>query len=43
MLTKISDSCFYIKGHVNIGYITKNEEGLLIDCGLDKGAAKKNH
>ncbi|MCJ8006024.1 MBL fold metallo-hydrolase [Lederbergia wuyishanensis] len=41
MLTKISDSCFYIKGHVNIGYITKNEEGLLIDCGLDKGAAKK--
>ncbi|MBS4198706.1 MBL fold metallo-hydrolase [Bacillus sp. FJAT-49732] len=41
MLTKISESCFCIKGHVNIGYITKNGQGLLIDCGLDKGAAKK--
>ncbi|MCR2820964.1 MBL fold metallo-hydrolase [Lederbergia panacisoli] len=41
MLEKISDYCFYIKGHVNIGYITKDGKGLLIDCGLDKGAAKK--
>ncbi|MBW8350439.1 MBL fold metallo-hydrolase [Bacillus sp. IITD106] len=41
MLTQINNSCFYIKGHVNIGYITKNGKGLLIDSGLDKGAAKK--
>ncbi|MBS4193675.1 MBL fold metallo-hydrolase [Lederbergia citri] len=41
MLTQITDSCFYMKGHVNIGYITKNGKGLLIDSGLDKGAAKR--
>ncbi|MBS4217987.1 MBL fold metallo-hydrolase [Bacillus sp. FJAT-49711] len=41
MLTKISDTCFYIKGHVNIGYATIDGKGLLIDSGLDKGAAKK--
>lgn len=40
-LNQISTNTYFFKGAVNIGYIHQNEEGILIDAGLDKGTAKK--
>ncbi|WP_216828201.1 MBL fold metallo-hydrolase [Alkalihalobacterium elongatum] len=40
-LKQINDHCFYFKGAVNIGYIKSEEEGILIDAGLDDSAIKK--
>lgn len=40
-LIGISDCCHYFSGAVNIGYVNKEGQGLLIDSGIDKGTAKK--
>ncbi|MEB1806316.1 MAG: MBL fold metallo-hydrolase [Bacillaceae bacterium] len=40
-LKQINEQCFYFKGSVNIGYIKNEEEGILIDAGLDDSAVKK--
>ncbi|WP_078555116.1 MBL fold metallo-hydrolase [Bacillus alkalicellulosilyticus] len=38
---QITETCSYFHGNVNVGYIKKGNTGLLIDAGLDEGAAKK--
>ncbi|RST75249.1 MBL fold metallo-hydrolase [Siminovitchia acidinfaciens] len=38
---KITERCHYFSGAVNIGYIHKEGQGLLVDSGIDKGTAKK--
>lgn len=38
---KLTDYCHYFSGPVNIGYIHKRGQGLLIDSGIDKGTSKK--
>jgi glyoxylase-like metal-dependent hydrolase (beta-lactamase superfamily II) len=40
-LIKLTESCYYVKGAVNIGYITKGNKGMLIDAGIDKATSKK--
>ncbi|GIN89894.1 MBL fold metallo-hydrolase [Siminovitchia terrae] len=40
-LIEVSGCCYYFSGAVNIGYIHKEGQGLLIDSGIDKGTAKK--
>ncbi|MFV8827465.1 MBL fold metallo-hydrolase [Alkalihalobacterium sp. APHAB7] len=40
-LNQINEQCFYFKGAVNIGYIKNEEDGILIDAGLDDSAVKK--
>ncbi|KGX87704.1 MBL fold metallo-hydrolase [Pontibacillus litoralis] len=40
-LIQINDSCYYIKGTVNIGYVKKASAGMLIDAGLDAQTMKK--
>lgn len=38
---EISTNCYYFSGAVNIGYVHKGHQGLLIDAGLDAAAMKK--
>ncbi|MRX71913.1 MBL fold metallo-hydrolase [Bacillus lacus] len=40
-LLHIKGDCFYFKGAVNIGYVRDEENGLLIDAGLDQQSMKK--
>ncbi|WP_209125429.1 MBL fold metallo-hydrolase [Alkalihalobacillus sp. BA299] len=40
-LKQIDEQCYYFKGAVNIGYIKTDNEGILIDAGLDESAIKK--
>ncbi|WP_018921478.1 MBL fold metallo-hydrolase [Salsuginibacillus kocurii] len=40
-MIRLTPSCYYIAGNVNIGYITDGETGLLIDAGLEKRQAKQ--
>ncbi|MGF2615390.1 MBL fold metallo-hydrolase [Rossellomorea vietnamensis] len=40
-LKKINESCFYFSSAVNVGYIKKEGEGLLIDTGIDDSSIKK--
>ncbi len=38
---KLSDTCYYFQGAVNIGYVHQGNFGLLIDAGLDTSTMKK--
>ncbi|GAE25328.1 zinc metallohydrolase [Halalkalibacter wakoensis JCM 9140] len=38
---KITETCSYFSGAVNIGYIESKDKGLLIDAGIDNSTAKK--
>ncbi|MGM0844345.1 MAG: MBL fold metallo-hydrolase [Bacillota bacterium] len=40
-LRKINESTFYFSSAVNIGYIMKDNQGLLIDTGIDDSTIKK--
>ncbi|WP_054634904.1 MBL fold metallo-hydrolase [Thalassobacillus sp. C254] len=40
-LKKIKEGCSYFASPVNIGYVQKNETGLLIDAGIDASVSKK--
>lgn len=38
---KLSETCYYFHSAVNIGYVKHDNEGMLIDAGLDKSTMKK--
>jgi glyoxylase-like metal-dependent hydrolase (beta-lactamase superfamily II) len=40
-MLKIKNACYIFHGSVNIGYIHEGHTGMIIDAGLDDGAAKK--
>ncbi|WP_421384238.1 MBL fold metallo-hydrolase [Bacillus salacetis] len=40
-LKKINDNCYYMSSAVNIGYIVKDNTGMLIDTGIDDSSIKK--
>ncbi|MFE8700446.1 MBL fold metallo-hydrolase [Cytobacillus sp. FJAT-54145] len=40
-LLRIKGDCYYFQGAVNIGYILKDGQGLLIDTGLEASTTKK--
>lgn len=37
----INKTCYYFNGPVNIGYVKRGDEGLLIDAGIDASTMKK--
>ncbi|MYL38880.1 MBL fold metallo-hydrolase [Halobacillus litoralis] len=41
MFQQISDSCYYHHSSVNIGYVHRDDTGLLIDSGIDRSSVKK--
>jgi glyoxylase-like metal-dependent hydrolase (beta-lactamase superfamily II) len=41
LLKQINESCYYFFSAVNVGYILNNEEGMLIDTGIDDSSIKK--
>ncbi|MDC3425468.1 MBL fold metallo-hydrolase [Aquibacillus sp. 3ASR75-11] len=38
---KLTSTCYYFDGPVNIGYIHHGEEGMLVDAGIDASTMKK--
>lgn len=38
---QINNHCFYYHSSVNIGYVTKGTDGVLIDAGIDRTSVKK--
>jgi len=40
-LHQLNESCYYFQGAVNIGYVKNEDNGLLIDAGIDKQTIKK--